>query len=60
MAIDNNIPTFVERDPAVIMAESKAKLEEIIASYNESRTLRDLMLLLAPFQITPTLSLIHI
>lgn len=24
MAIDNNIPTFVERDPAVIMAESKA------------------------------------
>ncbi len=25
MAIDNNIPTFVERDPAVIMAESKAK-----------------------------------
>ena len=27
MAIDNNIPTFVERDPAVIMAESKAKLE---------------------------------
>ena len=33
---------------------SKAKLEEIIASYNESRALRDLMLLLAPFQITPT------
>lgn len=26
MAIDTNTPTFVERDPAVIMAESKAKL----------------------------------
>lgn len=37
-----------------IRGVSKAKLEEIIASYNESRTLRDLMLLLAPFQITPT------
>ena len=36
-----------------IRGVSKAKLEEIIASYNESRTLRDLMLLLAPFQITP-------
>lgn len=29
MAIDTNTPTFVERDPAVIMAESKAKLEEV-------------------------------
>lgn len=37
-----------------IRGVSKAKLEEIIASYNESRTLRDLMLLLVPFQITPT------
>ena len=37
-----------------IRGVSKAKLEEIIASYNESRALRDLMLLLAPFQITPT------
>ena len=37
-----------------IRGVSKAKLEEIITSYNESRTLRDLMLLLAPFQITPT------
>lgn len=37
-----------------IRGVSKAKLEEIIASYNESRTLRNLMLLLAPFQITPT------
>lgn len=37
-----------------IRGVSKAKLEEIIASYNESRTLRDLMLLLAPFQITLT------
>ena len=36
-----------------IRGVSKAKLEEIIASYNESRALRDLMLLLAPFQITP-------
>lgn len=33
-----------------IRGVSKAKLEEIIASYNESRTLRDLMLLLAPFR----------
>lgn len=31
---------------------SKARLEEIVASYQESRSLRDLMLLLAPFQIT--------
>mgnify|MGYP001520033560 CR=1 FL=1 len=30
MAIDTNTPTFVERDPAVIMAESKAKLEELL------------------------------
>lgn len=37
-----------------IRGVSKAKLEKIIASYNESRTLRDLMLLLAPFQITLT------
>lgn len=37
-----------------IRGVSKAKLEELIASYNESRALRDLMLLLAPFQITPT------
>lgn len=37
-----------------IRGVSETRLKEIIASYNESRTLRDLMLLLAPFQITPT------
>lgn len=28
--MDNSVPIFVERDPVVIMAESKAKLEEIL------------------------------
>ena len=28
--MDNKIPTFVERDPDIIMAESKAKLEELL------------------------------
>lgn len=37
-----------------IRGVSETRLKEIIASYNESRALRDLMLLLAPFQITPT------
>lgn len=37
-----------------IRSVSETRLKEIIASYNESRALRDLMLLLAPFQITPT------
>ena len=36
-----------------IRGVSKAKLEKIIASYNESRTLRDLMLLLAPLSDHP-------
>lgn len=31
-----------------------AKLEEITSSYTESRCLRDLMILLSPFNITPT------
>ena len=37
-----------------IRGVSETRLKEIIASYNESRGMRDLMLLLAPFQITPT------
>ena len=37
-----------------IRGVSETRLKEIIVSYNESRALRDLMLLLAPFQITPT------
>lgn len=28
--MDNNIPTFIERDPEVIQAECKAKLEELL------------------------------
>ncbi len=32
---------------------TNSKLEEITASYNESRCLRDLMILLSPFNITP-------
>ncbi len=46
----------IENEPEKLLeirGITPAKLEEIKASYAESRCLRDIMILLAPFQITP-------
>jgi len=46
----------IEKEPEKLLeirGITPAKLEEIKASYLESRCLRDIMILLAPFQITP-------
>ena len=52
MAIDNNIPTFVERDPAVIMAESKAKLEELLGRELQPAQVEQLILNFVVFRET--------
>ena len=47
---------IIEKEPEKLLeirGITPAKLEEIKASYMESRCLRDIMILLAPFQITP-------
>ena len=51
-AIDNNIPTFVERDPAVIMAESKAKLEELLGRELQPAQVEQLILNFVVFRET--------
>ena len=52
MAIDNNIPTFVERDPAVIMTESKAKLEELLGRELQPAQVEQLILNFVVFRET--------
>lgn len=52
MAIDTNTPTFVERDPAVIMAESKAKLEEIMGRELQPAQVEQLILNFVVFRET--------
>ena len=47
---------IIEKEPEKLLeirGITPAKLDEIKASYLESRCLRDIMILLAPFQITP-------
>ena len=51
-----NALKVIENEPEKLLeirGISPTKLEEIKASYTESRCLRDIMILLAPFQITP-------
>ncbi len=51
-----NALKVIENEPEKLLeirGITPAKLEEIKASYTESRCLRDIMILLAPFQITP-------
>lgn len=52
MAIDTNTPTFVERDPAVIMAESKAKLEELLGRELQPAQVEQLILNFVVFRET--------